>query len=122
MNFPFGGGGYLRLLPYRLTASAIRRLNEVETQPAMVYLHPWEIDPEQPVIPAPWPSRFRHYQNLDSTEWKLTRLLEDFSLSPMEQVLAEQPLEKMLTAETQSTQSSKYSLNKNYSAPAAPRR
>jgi hypothetical protein len=56
----------------------------------MIYLHPWEIDPEQPVIPAPWRSRFRHYQNLDSTERKLTRLLEDFSLCSMEDVLAEQ--------------------------------
>jgi polysaccharide deacetylase family protein (PEP-CTERM system associated) len=92
MNLPIGGGGYLRLLPYRCTASAIRRLNESEKQPAMIYFHPWEIDPDQPVIPAPWRSRFRHYQNLDSTEKKITRLLNDFSFSTMEEVLAEQPL------------------------------
>jgi polysaccharide deacetylase family protein (PEP-CTERM system associated) len=91
VNFPFGGGGYLRLLPYRWTASAIRRLNKVDKQPVMVYLHPWEIDPDQPVIPAPWRSRFRHYQNLHSTEKKLIKLLENFSFSTMEQALAEQP-------------------------------
>ena len=87
-NFPVGGGGYLRLLPYRLTAWAIRRINEKEDQPAMVYLHPWEIDPEQPRIPSPWRSRFRHYQNLHSTEEKLVRLLQDFAWAPMSEVLS----------------------------------
>jgi polysaccharide deacetylase family protein (PEP-CTERM system associated) len=99
MNFPFGGGGYLRLLPYGWTAAAIRRLNQTEKQPAMIYLHPWEIDPEQPVIPAPWRSRLRHYQNLNSTEKKLTKLLADFRLAPMEHVLAEQPLKNIFTTE-----------------------
>jgi polysaccharide deacetylase family protein (PEP-CTERM system associated) len=89
-NLPVAGGGYLRLLPYRWTAAAIRRLNQIERQPAMIYLHPWEIDPDQPVIPAPWRSRFRHYQNLASTEAKLRNLLDHFSLSTMEDVLTKQ--------------------------------
>ncbi len=89
INLPIGGGGYLRLLPYRCTASAIRRLNEVEKQPAIVYLHPWEIDTDQPRIHAPWRSRFRHYQNLDTTVTKLERLLDDFRFTSMETVLAE---------------------------------
>lgn len=86
-NLPVAGGGYLRLLPYRVTAWAIRRINESEAQPAMVYLHPWELDPEQPRVSAGWRSRFRHYQNLRSTESKLTRLLDDFSWAPMSDVL-----------------------------------
>jgi polysaccharide deacetylase family protein (PEP-CTERM system associated) len=90
-NIPVAGGGYLRLFPYSWTACAIRRLNTIERQPAMVYLHPWEIDPEQPVIQAPWRSQFRHYQNLRSTERKLTELLRDFSFAPMEDVLTQQP-------------------------------
>jgi polysaccharide deacetylase family protein (PEP-CTERM system associated) len=93
MNFPIGGGGYLRLFPYWFTASAIRRLNESEKQPAMVYVHPWEIDPDQPPMPGPWRSRFRHYQNLHSTETKLKRLLNDFLFCPMEQVLATRTLQ-----------------------------
>ncbi len=88
-NLPVAGGGYLRLFPYRLTSWAIQRINETENQPAMVYLHPWEIDPDQPRIAAPWRSRFRHYQNLDSSMTKLLHLLEDFSWAPMEQVLSE---------------------------------
>jgi polysaccharide deacetylase family protein (PEP-CTERM system associated) len=87
-NFPVAGGGYLRLLPYGLTAWAIRRINKKENQPAMAYLHPWEIDPNQPRIPSPWRSRFRHYQNLHSTEEKLIRLLQDFSWAPVSQVLS----------------------------------
>jgi polysaccharide deacetylase family protein (PEP-CTERM system associated) len=92
-NFPVAGGGYLRLLPYTLTAAAIRRLNGREKQPVMVYLHPWEIDPDQPRIPSSWRSKFRHYQNLQSTERKLINLLRDFSFTTMEQVLAGRSLE-----------------------------
>lgn len=89
INFPVAGGGYLRLLPYGVTTWAIHRINEQEAQPAMVYLHPWEIDPEQPRITfAPWRSRFRHYQNLQSTEDKLIRLLDDFSWASMSEVLS----------------------------------
>ena len=87
-NIPFAGGGYLRLFPYNLTAWAIRYLNNRERQPAMVYLHPWEIDPDQPRIAASWFSRFRQYNNLDSTETKCRKLLTDFSWAPMEEVLS----------------------------------
>lgn len=87
-NIPVAGGGYLRLFPMAFTAWAIRRINNVEKQPAMVYLHPWELDPDQPHIPAPWISRFRHYQNLDSTEEKLKGLLSEFSFGTMEECLA----------------------------------
>lgn len=86
-NVPVAGGGYFRLFPYKLSAWAIRQLNEKEAQPALFYLHPWEIDVEQPRIVASWRSRFRHYQNLGSTEGKFLRLLEDFSWAPMSEVV-----------------------------------
>ena len=92
-NIPVAGGGYLRLFPYKITAWAIHRLNETERQPAMVYLHPWEIDPDQPRISAPWLSRFRHYQNLASTQTKCEMLLKDFSWAPMEEVLTQSLLQ-----------------------------
>jgi polysaccharide deacetylase family protein (PEP-CTERM system associated) len=92
-NIPIAGGGYLRLFPYGLTAWAIRHLNKIEHQPAMVYLHPWEIDPDQPRISASWLSRFRHYNNLDSTETKCLKLLGEFSWAPMEEVLAQGSLQ-----------------------------
>jgi hypothetical protein len=87
MNFPVAGGGYLRLFPYGLTAWAIHHINNVEGQPAMVYVHPWEFDIDQPRIAAPWRSRFRHYQNLHTTEEKCAKLLEEFRWAPMEEFL-----------------------------------
>ncbi len=64
-NWPVGGGGYFRLLPYRVSAWGIRRVNVVDARPAMVYFHPWEFDPEQPrVRDASAKARFRHYLNL----------------------------------------------------------
>jgi polysaccharide deacetylase family protein (PEP-CTERM system associated) len=105
-NMPIAGGGYLRLFPYKITAWAIHHLNQSERQPAMVYLHPWEIDPDQPRISASWRSRFRHYNNLDSTETKCLKLLNDFSWAPMEEVLA-----MCLTAEAPRTQSKLLSAN-----------
>lgn len=85
-NLPIAGGGYFRLLPYGVSAWALHHINEKERQPAMFYLHPWEIDPAQPRIAASWRSRFRHYQNLHSTEEKLIRLLEEFSWAPLTDV------------------------------------
>jgi polysaccharide deacetylase family protein (PEP-CTERM system associated) len=86
-NFPMGGGGYFRLLPYGWTSQGIRRLNEVEGRPAIFYLHPWEVDPEQPRLRASALSRFRHYTNLDQTESRLRRLLREFRFGTISQVL-----------------------------------
>jgi polysaccharide deacetylase family protein (PEP-CTERM system associated) len=77
-NLPIGGGGYFRLLPYEWTRRGIRHVNTVERRPVTFYLHPWEIDPEQPRVKAPMVSRFRHYRNLEQTEPRLQRLLAEF--------------------------------------------
>jgi len=87
VNIPIAGGGYFRLFPYWVTRWGIRRLNEEEHQPAVVYVHPWEIDPEQPRLRANPISRFRHYVNLKGVEERLTRLLQDFRFAPVRQVL-----------------------------------
>jgi len=77
-NLPVAGGGYFRLLPYWWTRLGIARINSVERRPAIFYLHPWEIDPEQPRLKAGAMSRFRHYRHLGKTESRLRRLLRDF--------------------------------------------
>ncbi len=78
-NLPAGGGGYFRLAPYALSSWAIRRVNEREGRPAIFYLHPWEIDPEQPrVREAGLKTRFRHYLNLKRMESRLARLTSEF--------------------------------------------
>jgi len=88
MNVPIGGGGYLRLFPYALTRWAIHRLNKMEAQPAIVYLHPWEVDPDQPRIQGSVLSKFRHYVNLNKTETTVRNLLRDFIFAPLGALLS----------------------------------
>jgi polysaccharide deacetylase family protein (PEP-CTERM system associated) len=81
-NLPIGGGGYFRLLPYAWTRRGIRHVNAHEGKPVTFYLHPWEIDPEQPRLNGSFISRLRHYRNLDKTEPRLRRLLAEFRFGP----------------------------------------
>jgi polysaccharide deacetylase family protein (PEP-CTERM system associated) len=83
MNFPVSGGGYFRLLPYAWTRWAIARVNTAERKPVVFYLHPWELDPDQPRLPGSRVSRFRHYVGLRGTEARLRRLLADFRFAPV---------------------------------------
>lgn len=86
-TLPAGGGGYFRLLPYGISRWSLRRINEVERQPAMFYFHPWELDPEQPrVAGAGAKARFRHYLNLHRTEARLRRLVADFRWDRVDRV------------------------------------
>ncbi|HEX2493143.1 MAG TPA: DUF3473 domain-containing protein, partial [Steroidobacter sp.] len=89
-HVPCAGGGYFRLLPYGAFRWAVRRAN-TEGLPAVFYMHPWEIDPAQPRIDAPWRSRFRHYTNLHRTESRLEALLGDFRWASMEEVVLGRP-------------------------------
>jgi polysaccharide deacetylase family protein (PEP-CTERM system associated) len=87
-RLPVAGGGYFRLFPYRVTRRAIARING-ERQPAMVYLHPWEIDPDQPRLPVGPLTRFRHLVNVGKTESRLRRLIAELSFAPASEVLTE---------------------------------
>jgi polysaccharide deacetylase family protein (PEP-CTERM system associated) len=96
-NLPIAGGGYFRLLPYAWTRWGIRRVNRVEKKPVVFYLHPWEIDPDQPRIPVGLTTRLRHYSGLSRTEHRLARLMREFrfdsirALLECESSLAEAP-------------------------------
>lgn len=90
LKLPISGGFYLRLLPYTVLKWGITRINR-EGLPAVVYLHPWDLDPEQPLINPTIRERITHYTNLGTTERKLTRLLEDFRFAPMGDVLDSLP-------------------------------
>jgi polysaccharide deacetylase family protein (PEP-CTERM system associated) len=86
-NFPAGGGGYFRFLPYRASRWLIETVNREENRPAVFYFHPWEIDPGQPVVKdAGAKTRFRHYINLHKTETRLRRLLADFQWGRMDHI------------------------------------
>jgi polysaccharide deacetylase family protein (PEP-CTERM system associated) len=91
-NLPAAGGGYFRLYPYPLSRWLIQRVNDGERQPTVFYLHPWEVDPDQPRVDVGWKSRFRHYNNLDKCEGRLRRLLGEFRFGTVRDALAAQGL------------------------------
>jgi polysaccharide deacetylase family protein (PEP-CTERM system associated) len=85
VTVPVSGGGYFRMYPLGLT----KRMLRAGRSPFVFYLHPWELDPEQPRIAASWKSTFRHYTNLRSCERKLRDLLATFPFAPMSDVLVD---------------------------------
>jgi polysaccharide deacetylase family protein (PEP-CTERM system associated) len=82
LNLPVAGGGYFRLLPYAYFKYLLRRLN-ARQQRFTFYLHPWELDADQPRVKVAPSLRFRHYVNLHRTEKGLVRLLKDFAFAPI---------------------------------------
>jgi polysaccharide deacetylase family protein (PEP-CTERM system associated) len=85
-NLPVGGGGYLRIFPYRYVAAGIREINQADGRSACVYFHPWEIDVEQPRMISSRIGRLRTYTGLGGMYRKIERLLEDFRFAPMREV------------------------------------
>lgn len=85
-NLPLTGGFYLRFFPYCLVKWAIKQINR-EGQPAVVYLHPWELDPDHPRLSLPLRIKLPHYHNLASTEGKLRTLLRHFDFGPVMDVV-----------------------------------
>lgn len=86
-RLPIAGGGYFRLYPYGLTRAGLASINRRAQRPFIFYLHPWEIDPEQPRVKAGLLSTFRHYNNLAKCEGRLRRLLDDFAFTTVGRVL-----------------------------------
>lgn len=86
-NWPCGGGGYFRLLPYQLNRAALTHVRQMDGLPCVFYFHPWELDVLQPRIQqARLKSRFRHYLKLKSMLPKLTQLLQHFSWCRMDEI------------------------------------
>jgi polysaccharide deacetylase family protein (PEP-CTERM system associated) len=86
-NLPFVGGGYLRLLPMSYVCWGMRRVTSTEGRPSMLYVHPWEIDTEQPVLDVGRVTRLRHYGGLARVEHRLRRLLREFRFDTVRFVL-----------------------------------
>lgn len=77
LRLPVSGGGYLRLYPYSLSKHLAKKVIS-DNRPFIFYIHPWELDVHQPRISKDLISRWRHYQNIESTKLKLKMLLLDF--------------------------------------------
>ena len=103
LNVPISGGGYFRLYPARVTSWLLQRTLQTTQQPFMFYIHPWEVDPDQPRLAGSFRSRFRHYQNLASTERKLDWLLPRFRFGTMSEAANETTTNERPTIETTPT-------------------
>jgi polysaccharide deacetylase family protein (PEP-CTERM system associated) len=79
-NIPISGGFYLRIFPYWFIKHAMKRINK-KGHPAIIYIHPWEFDPDQPRIKE---LKWYHYYRLSSTERKFKKLLKDFKFSSIQ--------------------------------------
>ncbi len=86
---PFGGGAYFRLLPYWFTRWGIHFLNRSENRSVCVYIHPWELDPEQPRMNGSLTAHIRHYTGLRGTPKKFRKLIHDFEFCPLGTLAAE---------------------------------
>ena len=88
LALPVGGGGYFRLYPWFITRRLLAYVNQTCQRPFAFYVHPWEVDPQQPRIRGGSRlSRFRHYVNLHTTHRKLERLLTEFRFGTVTQVV-----------------------------------
>ena len=76
------------MYPSNLSSHWLGKINREEGRPFVFYLHPWELDPDQPRLPGSMKSRFRHYQNLSSTQTKLERLLAAFKFGTLSESIA----------------------------------
>ncbi len=94
-TLPIAGGGYLRLYPLAMTEGFIRHRNR-RGEPAMVYLHPWEIDTQQPRVAAGALESFQHYVGLKGAAGKLNRLLDAHPFGPVKEVLESPAMAAML--------------------------
>ena len=89
-NWPAGGGGYFRLLPYAVSRACLRRVNRRDGKPCVFYFHPWEIDPEQPRQRGIGiKTRFRHYVNLSRMRSRIEQLMRDFRWDRMDRIFLE---------------------------------
>jgi polysaccharide deacetylase family protein (PEP-CTERM system associated) len=78
IKIPWSGGFYFRLIPYNIFRFGIKKILQ-KNGLYVFYIHPWEFDPHQPRIKKiSYQYKFRHYSNLDKTENRFKRLLQDF--------------------------------------------
>jgi len=87
-NIPVAGGGYFRMLPYAYVRWGLRAYMRTEGRPAVFYIHPWEIDAEQPRLNAGMKSRLRQYTGLATAARNLSRIVREFEFGPLREVFA----------------------------------
>ena len=98
INLPVAGGGYLRIFPSAYTELAFRTFEKSYSERVVVYLHPWEFDPEQPRIAGSLKSRLRHYTSLRRMEAKVGAVLKRHKFARFSDVLAKEEVDSASAA------------------------
>ncbi|NUQ22022.1 MAG: DUF3473 domain-containing protein, partial [Gemmatimonadaceae bacterium] len=91
LRIPAAGGGYLRQFPFAVIRRAFVERERLRA-PGVFYVHPWELDPEQPRLPVGALTRMRHYRGLESTAERIDRLLREFAFTSIAGDLAHEAL------------------------------
>jgi peptidoglycan-N-acetylglucosamine deacetylase len=75
---PLGGGAYFRLIPFSFFSLGVKRILTGDNA-YLFYIHPWEIDPEQPRMEeASWNHKIRHYHKLSKTYDRMVSMIKAF--------------------------------------------
>jgi polysaccharide deacetylase family protein (PEP-CTERM system associated) len=90
VNWPIAGGFYVRALPYAVIRSGIRQLNR-QGQPAILYVHPWELDTGQRYDQVTMRERVTHYHGRQGLRKKLERLFTEFEFTALRDIVDHQP-------------------------------
>lgn len=94
-NLPIAGGAYLRFLPAPIFRWGFKYATRANN-PAVLYLHPWEIDADQPRLRVGWKRQLRHYYGLARVEERLRRLLANANFGTMTEVIASRERDGLL--------------------------
>jgi polysaccharide deacetylase family protein (PEP-CTERM system associated) len=117
-NFPVAGGGYLRIFPSAYTRLAFH-VFEKQSERVVVYLHPWELDPEQPRIGGSLKSRFRHYTNLRGMQANVEALLQRHKFARFCDILGDENPEHCTTEAAELSSSCKGGASESALRPVA---
>jgi polysaccharide deacetylase family protein (PEP-CTERM system associated) len=93
INWPLAGGFYLRALPWAFIRWGISQVNQ-QGQPAIIYLHPWELDLGQRYDQVTFRERITHYHGRRGLEAKLHRLFSEFQFGSLRTLLEQQPIQR----------------------------
>jgi len=85
-NFAAAGGAYFRFFPYSFIRAAFRQAARRKV-PGTFYLHPWELDPDQPQLVVPPRVRLRTYAGGRRSWPRLDRFLDEFEFIPIRETL-----------------------------------
>jgi polysaccharide deacetylase family protein (PEP-CTERM system associated) len=86
-RIPVAGGAYLRFFPLQFITRGIRKLNNIESKSAVFYIHPWEIDSDQPRIKVNKLAALRHYGGIEKLENKFISLLNEYRFGTAKEVI-----------------------------------